>query len=1220
MSNRNIITLKAFSLLVLFCGVVRGQDWKNQVIFPNDSFAAQPAVAVESAWIKFTIKLNDPSTVYFQDSQLYLLHHEFASSVLDPYIGLSPEDYYQVALYESGQEVALGTVVMPPVNGDGTAKFLEYGIQFVRQDPYTKEQIAAMFNVVKSKVIADPNVQAFYFPTFEQSQVAEDNLHWFIENDIPISSSARWARGNACYSEGWALGRLKFFPAEEIDYAYQQGLLEPGDILLTDGVPAEIPYVAGVISLTPSTPSSHVAILSKTYVIPFVYLAVASDADRAQDLLGRNIALTAYSDNLGGYTIRLLDVEDTLEQSRINDILQLKKPPILDISPVVDCGVYGADTTGLYPSDVNCFGGKATNFGILRRSVPENSPVAAALSFDVWNEFMAQPVSPVESVTIDPGGYAVFWADGQPEQGVNHLNFSLNKGGEDIALFRFDGKTMIDGLSFAGQSSDTSFGRLFDGSDFWVTFYANDITFNAPNPGTGTKPLEGLFINEFMADNDNIVTDENGEYDDWVEIYNAGSSTVDLSGMYLTDDLNDPTQHLISVGITGSTLRQEIYNRLSGYTYPVTDLTALSADLAAIRNIIKDPKITTFSPAQKDPILQLLQDPAYGFDAFSKMRFRSSTNVEDTAQFTGAGLYESYSGCLADDLDAETTGPCNCDPNDASEKGVFRAIRRVFASFYNDNAFLERLRHEINEADVGMAVVAHHSFPDQIELANGVATIEKTGSGSNMYISLVTQAGANSVTNPDITSIPEEVSGRVFSSGYTIPPKLLRSSNLVPLGTTVMDWDQDYRDLIELFKKICTEFSNVTGKTEYMLDIEYKKLAPGGVVIPEGGLIIKQVRQIPAPESEKNITPYLINQPTEYRLYSGEYKFRENTDIFADHRLKTRLTLQTRNTWLDDPNKAESFYAEANFEYLNEDSEIVTLTEHLPLFPSASHEFAGNTSIDNWIISGQNNRSYSLKTQNLPTLVSAAENPLFLGHDFGTQPLNISDKEFRVLTLSVGYDKPVRSWVGAGCSPIGDRATLSSEVYLWQVPPESPDDILEEYSYTDNGINIDTKFYRPAAPESVGVWEMTTAPMSRWVQTTISGFTTEPVTLQGYYSQTYHSGHHNIIENFLFEPALEPSIDQGILDELASQDIRYIRMTVDHSTENADVAIYGFSYLPGDFNSDGHTNLSDFSILANKWNKVDCCACDGADLTGDGQVGFDDLLILANNWLTETGN
>ena len=690
--KRITFALQAVLLVTLFSGVVRGEDWKNQIVFPNDSFAAQPVAAGDAAWVKFTIKLNDPATVYFQDSQLYVLHHEFASSVLDPYIGISSENYYQVALYETGQEVALGTVIMPPVSGDGTeVDFFEYGIQFIRQDSYTREEIAAMFNVVKSNVITDPNVNVFYFPTFEQREVAETNLQWFIDNNIPVSSSARWAQGNVCYSEGWALGELKFFPAEDIDYAYQQGLLEPNDILLTNGVPAEIPYVAGVISLTPSTPSSHVAILSKTYVIPFVHLAVTEDANQAQQLVGRNIALTAYRDDLGDYRIRLLDVEDTLTDSQINEILQLKKPPVLDISPMIHCGTYGADTSVLFPSDVNCFGGKASNFGILRRSIPENSPVGVALSFDLWNEFMDQPITPTETITIDPGGYALFWADGQPEQGANHLNFKLSKSGEDIALFDIDAKTLINGFNFGSQLSNASYGRQTDGNEIWNIFYGSNITPNAANPGTGTKPLQGLFINEFMADNDSIVPDEYGQYDDWLEIYNAGSTAVDLGGMYLTDDLTDPTKHMISVRITGSTLRQEISNRLSGYSYPVSDLTALFADLAAIRNIITNPNITTFSPALENAVLAVLQDPNYGFDPFSNIRFRSSTNVEDTEQFTGAGLYESYSGCLADDIDVDEMGPCNCDPNESNEQGTFRAIRKVFASFYNNNAFLERL-------------------------------------------------------------------------------------------------------------------------------------------------------------------------------------------------------------------------------------------------------------------------------------------------------------------------------------------------------------------------------------------------------------------------------------------------------------------------------------------------------------------------------------------------
>jgi len=46
----------------------------------------------------------------------------------------------------------------------------------------------------------------------------------------------------------------------------------------------------------------------------------------------------------------------------------------------------------------------------------------------------------------------------------------------------------------------------------------------------------GLFINEFMADNETIISDEFGEYDDWVEIYNSNPEAVNMEGIFLTDD------------------------------------------------------------------------------------------------------------------------------------------------------------------------------------------------------------------------------------------------------------------------------------------------------------------------------------------------------------------------------------------------------------------------------------------------------------------------------------------------------------------------------------------------------------------------------------------------------------------------------------------------------------------------------------------------------------
>ena len=51
-----------------------------------------------------------------------------------------------------------------------------------------------------------------------------------------------------------------------------------------------------------------------------------------------------------------------------------------------------------------------------------------------------------------------------------------------------------------------------------------------------------LAINEFIASNTTIVTDEAGEYEDWIEIYNYGSASVYLGDYYLSDNSSNPTK------------------------------------------------------------------------------------------------------------------------------------------------------------------------------------------------------------------------------------------------------------------------------------------------------------------------------------------------------------------------------------------------------------------------------------------------------------------------------------------------------------------------------------------------------------------------------------------------------------------------------------------------------------------------------------------------------
>ena len=63
-----------------------------------------------------------------------------------------------------------------------------------------------------------------------------------------------------------------------------------------------------------------------------------------------------------------------------------------------------------------------------------------------------------------------------------------------------------------------------------------------------TSVAAEVVINEFMASNDNTLVDENGDADDWVELYNTGPTAVDIGGWFMSDDLTEPNQSQIPAG------------------------------------------------------------------------------------------------------------------------------------------------------------------------------------------------------------------------------------------------------------------------------------------------------------------------------------------------------------------------------------------------------------------------------------------------------------------------------------------------------------------------------------------------------------------------------------------------------------------------------------------------------------------------------------------------
>lgn len=1008
--------------------------WRTTLEYPDDSYFVTSAYVIEEPrWVKFTILLCDPGTVYFHNGNTHRFHYDFARARLSPFVGMTREQFDSTTLHAAGQQAVLGAVLIPGFSPFGeSSPVRELAIQLVRQDAYTREQVRDWFNLVRSRITGiTPGTPVLYFPTFEQQASALTHRDWLAAQGIEVSNAARWITRSACYAPGWAFGTLKYVPGGEIAAAYRAGTLRPHDVLLTDSIPAEAPPVAGIATLSPATPNSHVALLSQTWGIPFIYLA-GEDGAAAQALIGSRVIIRSYVTINGICNATMIDAS-ALDESVVAELAAMKSIPPLDYDPLQTRGSYFSGVDALTPADTRRVGGKAAQYGLLRRAIPNSARPAATLGFDLWTEYLNQP--------------------------------------------------MIGGL----------------------------------------------------------------------------------------------------------TLRQIINARLAGLdTWPPSNPAGLAAALSEVRNMFTSTSTTRFTAAQEAAILAALQNPVYGFDPDVKIRFRSSTNVEDTATFTGAGLYDSFSGCLRDDIDPDTVGPSACDPAENNERGVFRAIRRVFASFYNDNAYQARRRLGVNETEVGMAMLVHHSFPDETEIANGVAVLEWR-SGATREVRIVSQPGATSVTNPEDGSTPEDVG--VYVSGGNYYPDLMRSASRLVLGQTTMTWPGDYNTLSSLLVTVATRYANENpGISTFALDFEFKKTT---VSSGPANLEIKQVRPLPRPSTAPSITPMLVNSPQRWCLFQGE-----TSNVLSNHRLKAEMVLGTDSKRLTPGNLATSFMGQSSL-LLNGQCRVATVSGEPDQWPMAAWTFAPppNTTApvatQHWRFSGaevpaiNNPRRYALEIEGVPPLVSPAQSPVVSLGDFGFGNRHI-------IRLYATHDQPVPivNWLGQIEMTTTDDAAFC--------PCPKPTGIPVHRRLSDGVVSIDSKFQWVPGGAAAGY----TFDMASWERTIITGLIPRPIELRSWWSQTYRPGHHNFTEDFVFDPRLEPGISPAILHELSQAGIAYV-LVLDAGSLAMQIVRMTDACLPcpADWDASGGIGVGDIFMFLAAWFSQD----PRADWDGSGALGVQDL-------------
>ncbi|HUW92789.1 MAG TPA: CotH kinase family protein [Bacteroidales bacterium] len=139
--------------------------------------------------------------------------------------------------------------------------------------------------------------------------------------------------------------------------------------------------------------------------------------------------------------------------------------PLLFINEfMADNSVTVSDEYGNYSDWIEIYNGDTGNIYLGDLYMTDN-----LASPDKWQ---------LPGINLQPGGFALFWADGNPTLGDRHAEFKLDKEGEAIGLFTAD-LLLVDTLTFGMQSEDISYGRRSDGA-------AENRFFVYPNPVTGT--------------------------------------------------------------------------------------------------------------------------------------------------------------------------------------------------------------------------------------------------------------------------------------------------------------------------------------------------------------------------------------------------------------------------------------------------------------------------------------------------------------------------------------------------------------------------------------------------------------------------------------------------------------------------------------------------------------------------------------------------------------
>jgi pyruvate, water dikinase len=323
---------------------------------------------------KVVLDQQDGDALYFQNSNKYQIHYEFASAHLSgdgKPIVTTLSDFNDTEYFSPDRRFLLGAITYyagPKV----------WAFEIAPYDTATAPMIEKLFRAVSAKTFFGSKL--VFHPTSEAVQAQAKQL----PSDIPVKTTDDLYMGidYQPLNLGETVGRLNFIKAADLETAY----LGFRDIVVLDSVPNDISVVAGMITDDFQTPLSHVNVLAQNRKTPNMGLKNGTSNPALTALTGKWVKLTvgafdwkveevtqdvadAYWDAHKPAAVTLPELDLTVKDLR----------NIEDVTVIADGKKVTRDAVGVA---VRAFGAKAANYSVLVRT--QDVPIKKAFGIPAF--------------------------------------------------------------------------------------------------------------------------------------------------------------------------------------------------------------------------------------------------------------------------------------------------------------------------------------------------------------------------------------------------------------------------------------------------------------------------------------------------------------------------------------------------------------------------------------------------------------------------------------------------------------------------------------------------------------------------------------------------------------------------------------------------------------------------------------------------------------------